>query len=195
MKIAVTSTGPTLDDMVEARFGRCPYFLIIDPDTMEFEAVNNANIALGGGAGIQSAQLMASKGVSTVLTGNCGPNAFQTFGATNIQVITGVSGPVRQAVEQYKSGKLSSSTTPNVQSHFGMGGGGMGMGGGGGRGMGMGGGRGMGMGGGMRFAGSSQSQPSPLPDIGGVESLKREADSLRSQLESIEDRIRNLEKK
>ncbi|NIA08945.1 MAG: dinitrogenase iron-molybdenum cofactor biosynthesis protein, partial [Nitrospiraceae bacterium] len=31
MKIAITSTGPTLDGMVEARFGRCPYFLIIDP--------------------------------------------------------------------------------------------------------------------------------------------------------------------
>ena len=192
MKIAVTSTGPTLDDMVEARFGRCPYFLIIDPDTMEFEAINNSNIALGGGAGIQSAQLMASKGVSAVLTGNCGPNAFQVFGAANVQVITGVSGQVRQAVEQYKSGKLSSSASPNVESHFGMGGGGMGM--GCGRGMG-GGGRGMGMGGGMRFAAPSQSQPGPLPDSGGVESLKREADSLRSQLESIEDRIRNLEKK
>ena len=81
MKIAVTSTGPTLDDMMEARFGRCAYFLIIDLDALEFEAVENPNIALGGGPGIQSAQLMAEKGISTVLTGNCGPNAFQTFGA------------------------------------------------------------------------------------------------------------------
>jgi len=197
MKIAVTSTGPTLDDMVEARFGRCPYFLIIDPDTMEFEAINNSNIALGGGAGIQSAQLMASKGVSAVLTGNCGPNAFQVFGATNIQVITGISGPIRQAVEQYKSGKLSSSANPNVESHFGMGGGGRGMGcgrgmGGGGRGMGMGGG-GWGMGGGMGMGSALPNQSQPAG--GGVESLKKEADSLRSQLESIEDRIRNLEKK
>ncbi|MBW2567801.1 MAG: NifB/NifX family molybdenum-iron cluster-binding protein [Deltaproteobacteria bacterium] len=152
MKIAVTSTGPTLDDMMEARFGRCAYFLIIDPDTLEFEALENPNMALGGGAGIQSAQLMADKGVSTVLTGNCGPNAFQVFSAANIQVITGVSGQVRQAVEQYKSGVLSNTTTPNVQSHFGMdtgsGGSEMGMGSGGGRGMGGGGGRGMGGGGG-----------------------------------------------
>ncbi|MDA3833220.1 MAG: hypothetical protein PF495_07465, partial [Spirochaetales bacterium] len=64
MKIVVTSTGPTLDDMMEARFGRCPYFLIIDLETMKFEALENPNIALGGGAGIQSAQLMADKGVS-----------------------------------------------------------------------------------------------------------------------------------
>ncbi|MDP8255800.1 MAG: NifB/NifX family molybdenum-iron cluster-binding protein, partial [Candidatus Alcyoniella australis] len=129
MKIAVTSTGPTLDDTIETRFGRCSYFLIIDPDTLEFKSIQNPNIALGGGAGIQSAQLMSNEDVSIVLTGNCGPNAFQTFGAAGIQVITGVSGQVRQAVEQYKSGTLSSASAPNVQSHFGMG-----MGGAGGRG-------------------------------------------------------------
>jgi len=104
MKIAVTSTGPSLDDNVEARFGRCAYFLIIDTDTMQYEAIENPNIALGGGAGIQSAQLMSQKGVTTVLTGNCGPNAFNVFGQAQIQVIVGVSGQVRSAVEQFKAG-------------------------------------------------------------------------------------------
>jgi len=168
MNIAVTSTGPTLDDTVEARFGRCAYFLIIDMDTMRCEPIENPNIALGGGAGIQSAQLMSEKGVTTVLTGNCGPNAFNVFGQAGIQVIVGVSGPVRNAVEQFKSGTFSSSSGPNVTSHFGMNtapanpapggqpmtgpigqGGGMGFGMGGGRGMGRGMGRGGGMGKGM----------------------------------------------
>jgi len=172
MKIAVTSTGPTLDDNVEARFGRCPYFLIIDTDTMQYEAIENPNIALGGGAGIQSAQLMSEKGVTTVLTGNCGPNAFNVFGQAGIQVIVGVSGPVRNAVEQFKARAFSSASGPNVASHFGMNatpagptptgqpmtdplgqGGGMGLdmgrGMGGGRGMGKGMGRGGGMGRGM----------------------------------------------
>lgn len=153
MKIAVTSTGTSLDDAVESRFGRCPYFLIIDPDSMAFEALANPNIHQGGGAGIQSAQLMANKGVSVVLTGNCGPNAFQTFGAAGVQVITGVSGPVRQAVERYKAGQLTGISGPSVQSHFGMGGGcgmGRGMGGGGGMGGCKGMGRGRGMGGGRQ---------------------------------------------
>jgi predicted Fe-Mo cluster-binding NifX family protein/NAD-dependent dihydropyrimidine dehydrogenase PreA subunit len=170
MKIAVTSTGPTLDDNVEARFGRCPYFLIIDTDTMQYEAIENPNIALGGGAGIQSAQLMSEKGVTTVLTGNCGPNAFNVFGQAGIQVIVGVSGVVRNAVEQFKTGDFSSASGPNVASHFGMDaaapsptatnqpmtspmgqgqGSGMGLGMGGGRGMGQGMGRGGGMGRGM----------------------------------------------
>lgn len=155
MKIAITSTGSTLDDSVDARFGRCAYFLIIDPDSMEFEAVQNPNIAQGGGAGIQSAQLMANKDVSAVLTGNCGPNAFQTFGAAGIQVITGVGGKIREALENYKAGAFTGASAPSVQSHFGMGmggGGGGGMGGGGGRGMG-GGGRGMGGGGGRGTGG------------------------------------------
>jgi predicted Fe-Mo cluster-binding NifX family protein/ferredoxin len=179
MKIAVTSTGPTLDDYVEARFGRCQYFLIVDTETMQTEVIENPNIALGGGAGIQSAQLMSEKGVTTVLTGNCGPNAFNVFGQAGVQVIVGVTGSVRNSVERFKAGAFSSATEPNVTSHFGVNaaptvfqstgqsktnpmgqdteGLGFGMGGsrgmGGGRGMGgsrgMGGGRGMGRGGGM----------------------------------------------
>lgn len=153
MKIAITSTGPTLDSTVEARFGRCPYFLIVDADTMAFEALPNPNISLGGGAGPQSAQLMYEKGVTTVLTGNCGPNALQTFGAVNIDVITGVSGNVRTAVEQFKSGQIARTPATEAQTGSGMGGG-RGMGGGGGRGIG-GGGRGMGGGGGRGMGGGS----------------------------------------
>ncbi|MFO8072851.1 MAG: NifB/NifX family molybdenum-iron cluster-binding protein [Polyangia bacterium] len=147
MKIAVTSTGPNLDDAVEMRFGRCPYFLIVETESMEFEAVQNPNVAAGGGAGIQSAQMMADKEVSAVLTGNCGPNAFRTFEAAGIQVITGAGGSVREAVEAFEAGGRAGDEGPNVQSHFGMGGGG-GTGRGGGGGMGRGGGGGMGRGGG-----------------------------------------------
>jgi predicted Fe-Mo cluster-binding NifX family protein/ferredoxin len=191
MKIAVTSTGPTLDDNVEARFGRCPFFLIIDTDSMQLETIENPNIALGGGAGIQSAQLMSEKGVTTVLTGNCGPNAFSVFGQAGIQVIVGVSGNIRNAVEQFKAGAFSSASEPNVASHFGvnaaptvptvtgqpeinpmgqgvggtgfgMGGGrGMGRGGGMGRGMGKGGGKGRGMGRGMGMGMSAAIPGSP----------------------------------
>lgn len=152
MKIAVTSTGPALEDQVEPRFGRAPWYLFVDTETMEFEALRNPNVAAGGGAGIQSAQLMSDNNISHVLTGNCGPNAFQVFNAAGVQLIVGVGGTVRQAVEQFKAGAYEPASQPNVESHFGMGGGGRGMGGGrgrdgGGRGLG-GGGRGGGGGGG-----------------------------------------------
>ncbi len=148
MKIVVTSQGRSLDDPVDPRFGRCPIFLVIDPQTLDFEAVPNPNLELGAGAGIQSAQLMADRGVTVVLTGNCGPNAFSTFGAAGIEVITGVSGTAREAVEAYKAGRLNKASAPNVPSHFGTGGG---------RGGGMGGGRGGGgMGGGGRSGGGGR---------------------------------------
>jgi len=140
MKIAITATGPSLDDQVEARFGRAPYYLFVDPETMEVEAVQNPNVAAGGGAGIQAAQLVSERGAQLVLTGNCGPNAFRVFGAAGIRIIVGVGGTVRQAVEQFTAGTLQPTDQPNVASHYGMGGGGQG------RGTGVGGGRGMGMG-------------------------------------------------
>jgi len=195
MKIAVTSTGPTLDDNVEARFGRCPYFLIIETDTMNVEPIQNPNISLGGGAGTQSAQLMAEKGVTSVLTGNCGPNAFRVFGAAGINVITGVTGQVRNAVEQFKSGSMAHSPGPNVESHFGMGGGsgrGMGMGGGGGMGRGMGMGRGSGD---SEFPPPAGRQAATSSDKENLNELKVEADTLRKQLDAIEARLKDLEKK
>jgi predicted Fe-Mo cluster-binding NifX family protein len=87
MKIAIMSSGNGLDSAVDSRFGRCPWFIIVDPETMEFEAIENPNIAIGGGASIQSAQLMSEKSVSVVLTGNCGPNAFRVFDAAEIKVV------------------------------------------------------------------------------------------------------------
>lgn len=199
--MSVIATGPTLDDQVEARFGRCPYFLIVDPETMAFEAIENPNIAAGGGAGIQSAQLMADKGVQAVLTGNCGPNAFHVFGAAGIQVIVGVSGRVRDAIDQYKQGAFASASAPSVACHFGIGGGqGMGGGMGGGRGMG----RGRGMGGGMstgRGMGVAGGVPgrATLPAAGAapadeLAALKDQAEALNRHMQQIQQRIRDLEK-
>lgn len=120
MKICITSVGNNLSARVDPRFGRCGYFIIMDTDNGVFEAVENANAQFQGGAGIQSAQLVHSKGVKTVLTGNVGPNAFQTLQAAGIEIYTGVSGSVHEAVEAYKSGKFTKIESPSVGSHFGM---------------------------------------------------------------------------
>ena len=120
MKIAITSQGKTLDSQVDPRFGRCQYFMIVDTDTMDFEALDNSSINVSGGAGIKAGQMMSEKGVKAVLTGNCGPNAFQTLGAAKIDVIAGVSGTIREVTEKYKSGELKPDQKPSVDSHFGM---------------------------------------------------------------------------
>jgi len=120
MKVAVTSKGTTLDDQIDPRFGRCANFVIVETDDMSFEAVANSNAAAGGGAGIQSAQLVAEKDARVVLTGNCGPKAFRTLEAAGIKVVVGAAGTVQEAIELYKAGKLSPTGGPNVESHAGM---------------------------------------------------------------------------
>ena len=120
MKICVTSEGKELDSQVDPRFGRCRYFLLIDTDTQSVEAVENPNREGMGGVGIQAGQLVAECGVKAVLTGNVGPNAFQTLQAAGIDVITGVSGKVNEALDKYKKGEFGKTRKPNVDPHFGM---------------------------------------------------------------------------
>lgn len=121
MKIAVSSTGTDLSAQVDPRLGRCQYFIVVDPDTMEFEALENSGAMSGGGAGIATGQFVAGKGVDAVLTGNCGPNAFNVLEAAGIKVMTGISGTVQDAVEGYKLGKYQANSQPNVAPHSGMG--------------------------------------------------------------------------
>lgn len=121
MKIAISATGDNLDCMVNPLFGRCQYFIIINPDTMDFEAIPNESTIVTGGAGIQAAQSIAHKDIDGLLTGDIGPNAFQTLSVTGIEVITGVNGTVREAVEQYKSGTLKSTMEATVPVHAGIG--------------------------------------------------------------------------
>ena len=121
MKICVTAQGDNLDSQVDPRFGRCPYFIIVDTDTSEFEAIQNPNVSGMGGVGVQSGQFMSEKQVKAVLTGNVGPNAFRTLQTAEIDIITGISGSVKEAVEKYKSGGLKPTDDPSVDSKFGMG--------------------------------------------------------------------------
>lgn len=119
MKICITSQGDSLDSDIDPRFGRAQYFIIINVETMEFEAIKNPNVDGTGGVGIQSAQLMAGKCAKVVLTGNCGPNAFHTLEAAGIDVITGMSGKVKDVAEEYKSGGFKPAQSPSVDDKFG----------------------------------------------------------------------------
>jgi predicted Fe-Mo cluster-binding NifX family protein len=196
MRIGISATEPSLDADVDPRFGRCRYFVIVDPDTMEFEDLENTSQMASGGAGIASAQLVASKGVQAILTGNCGPNAYQTLEAAGVEVITGVSGRVRDAIEGYKSGSYKSASGPTVDAHHGMGGGGGTVSGGGmamGRSMGLGRGMGMGMGGG-RGCGRGQGMGMSYSNIEqDLEALRFQTQKMGQQLDDIMRRLDRIE--
>jgi len=174
MRIAISATGPTMEAEVDPRFGRCQYFIIVDLETMEFEALENSSAMAGGGAGISTGQMIAGKGVEVVLTGNCGPNAYQVLSAAGIQVITGVSGKIGDAIEEYKLGTFSASQQPNVADHFGMSYSG-------------------GMGTGMTASANPLPQPPSLEQE--LEALKTQSQALAQQLTEMQRHIEELEKK
>ncbi len=118
-KVIVSASGQNLEAEVAPRFGRAPYFLLVNPESMEYEVVaNQQNLQAAQGAGIQSAALVARYKPSALLTGYCGPKAFDTLQAARIEVIVGVEGSVREAVQQFRSGKLSPAGGPNAAAHW-----------------------------------------------------------------------------
>lgn len=210
MKVAISAAGRDLESLIDERFGRCRYFIIVETADMGFEAVENTYADLPTGAGIQAASLLASKGVGTILTGNCGPNAMRVFAQTNIRIVSGQHGLIKDALVPFKNGlpkalssanipnkSGASSTTPdqefrhremNIAGGRGMGGGrglggGRGM-GGCGRGMGMGGGAGMGRRRGTAGSIGSQNTPGLLPEREELAQLQKRVDALRKQIET-----------
>lgn len=121
MKICVTAIANNLDAQVDPRFGRCPYFVIVESETMKFEAIPNLSQNAPSGAGIQAAQTVTSKDAKVLITGNVGPNAFQALSSAGIKIVTGAFGTVREVIERYKRGELKETSTPTVRGHFGMG--------------------------------------------------------------------------
>lgn len=119
MRICITAVSNNLDSQLDSRFGRSPWFIIVDPETLKFEALPNTALQSMHGAGIQAARLIAEKGVKAVISGNIGPNAYSALSSEGIAVITGASGPVKDIIERYNNGELKKIGSPTVKGHSG----------------------------------------------------------------------------
>jgi predicted Fe-Mo cluster-binding NifX family protein len=118
MVIAVSADSPALEGPVDPTFGRCRFLLFVDPQTMQFEAVDNPGADAVGGAGIQAAQAVVRRGATALVTGDVGPNAMQVLEAAGVAVLTGFRGTeVREGVEAYRSGALASTTSATADRH------------------------------------------------------------------------------
>ena len=174
MKIVVTANGAGLDAPATPIFGRCPTYVFIDTETMAAESVDNPAMNAAGGAGIQAAQFVIEHGAQGVISGNMGPNAFNVIQAAGVPLYLFDGGTVRQAVEAYKAGQLSTAGGASGPAHAGMG---------------------MGRGMGRRTA--MPTAPSVVPTVSREEeitSLKDMAGGLRKQLAEVMQRLDQLEK-
>ena len=119
MKIAISSRGVSPASEVDPRFGRAAYILIFDTETSSVEVLdNNSNVNAFKGAGIQAAALLSDKGANVLLTGYCGPKAFQVLDAANIKVVNDVSGTISEAIQKFASGTLSFAARANAEPHW-----------------------------------------------------------------------------
>ena len=121
MKIAVTTTGTTLESHVDPHFGRAAGFLVVDPDTLSFNYIPNTDVqTLSHGAGIASAELVANAGATVVLTGSVGPKAFRALVSAGMKVGCQVDGmTVREAIEAFQRGNVVIADTPSNPGHVG----------------------------------------------------------------------------
>ena len=122
MKIAISSSGKDLESAIDERFGRCGYFIIVDPESLEFEAVENPGGQAMGGAGPLAAQTVINKGVQALVTGNVGPKAYDTIAAAGIKAFTGARGTIRDGINMFLESSLKEASGPTAPMHGGMGG-------------------------------------------------------------------------
>ena len=122
MKIAISSTGKTLESEVDARFGRCTYFLIIEIENKKIrnvKAIENTAKAQMGGAGITAGEIVANEKVDAIITTNLGPRAFSVFEQFKIKIYQG-QGKIKDVVQDFIEEKLEELTNATGPQHVGL---------------------------------------------------------------------------
>ena len=117
MRIAISAEGKQLDSNLDPRFGRAAYFIILDAETMDFEALENTqNFSLPQGAGIQAGKTIADRHVDALITGHCGPKALRVLQNAGIMIVTGAGGKVSDVVDQFRKGMLEIASEADARS-------------------------------------------------------------------------------
>jgi predicted Fe-Mo cluster-binding NifX family protein len=119
VKIAVAANGTGLDAPTSPVFGRAPFYVLADTETMHVEAIENSERSSLRGAGFHSPELFVDRGAQAVVTGNVGPNAFRVLQALGVPVYLSAGGTVREAIEAYQAGRLQPAEGANVPTHSG----------------------------------------------------------------------------
>ncbi len=121
MKIVITSSANNLEGDMDPRFGRCEYFIVVDTDSMDFEAIPNPAVTAPGGAGIQAAQFITEMKVDAVISGNYGPNAYGVLSAAAMDLYrVQTTMTIKDAVAQFNAGELEKVGQPTSRSHSGI---------------------------------------------------------------------------
>jgi len=112
MKIAISAYGDSLGAKAHKLFGRCDYFVIVDTDTDEISALKNKSANASTGVGTTCAQELVGAGVTAVVTGKVGSNAYEVLKASGVVIYLIPSGlSVRESIEKFNAGSLPEAAT------------------------------------------------------------------------------------
>ena len=103
MKLVISAQDGKIESQVDQRFGRCPWLIVFDTETKQWEACENPGVSQSGGAGVAAAQFVADQKADVVMSGDFGPNAAMAFSASNIKMwqFTDEITTVQDAINQF----------------------------------------------------------------------------------------------
>jgi predicted Fe-Mo cluster-binding NifX family protein len=107
--VAATQAGGRSDQVFPV-FGRAPTFTVVTVEDGEFkdvEVIPNPYQSAPSGAGIQAAQLVASRAPKAAFAGNFGPNVAGVLSQAGVELVPASGMTVEQAVKAYLAGELS----------------------------------------------------------------------------------------
>ena len=121
MHIAITlADNNGLESSISAIFGRCPFYMLIDPESKEFKIEENPAQSASGGAGVKASQWMIDNEVAAVISGNLGPKAHDVLSSANIPAFKFQGGSIEDTLKAYNDKELESFFEPNVDAHSGI---------------------------------------------------------------------------
>ncbi len=113
MKILFTTSGNNLDAMLDGRFGRADFFLVVDSTDRTVHVIDNRdNRDAGHGAGVNAAQKVISAGVDAVVSGRFGPKAHAVLQNAGVPMYEAESGTLQDVLDLFLDNKLPRVTIP-----------------------------------------------------------------------------------
>ena len=119
MKILISATGKDIESNIDAKFGRAPFFLIVGPKIEGVKVIENKARDRSSGVGITSANVVLNEGIDAVITKDIGPEAYKVFKSCRIKIYQ-AEGKIKDAIQDFKEGKLSEITKATVQKYNGL---------------------------------------------------------------------------
>jgi predicted Fe-Mo cluster-binding NifX family protein len=120
MKVAISTQGDDIEALVDPRFGRAAWFIIVDSESGEWTPIDNSvNADASGGAGVQAGTTVVDQGVGSVITGNVGPNAHKVLAAAGVSIFQAGNGvTARHALQRWNAQELAPAEAPTVAGHW-----------------------------------------------------------------------------